>query len=89
MSPLACGSTRSASPSTSANDKMARARCTFRERDVRTAIKAAVAAGIEVAAVEIGAQGEIRIVVGKPVAQELSANEWDEVLPHGKDTQIR
>ena len=61
---------------------MGRARCTFRERDVRAAIKAAVAAGIEVASVEIGENGKIRIVVGKPSEQELVCNPWDEVL-HG------
>ncbi len=61
---------------------MSRARCTFRQRDVKAAIKATVAAGMEVAAVEIGAQGQIRIVVGKPGAQGSTVNPWDEVL-HG------
>jgi hypothetical protein len=59
---------------------MGRARCTFRERDVRVAIKAAVAAGMKVAAVEIGENGEIRIVVGKPGEQDSGCNPWDEVL---------
>ena len=61
---------------------MGRARCTFRERDVRAAIKAAVGAGIEVASVEIGENGKIRIVAGKPSEQESVRNPWDEVL-HG------
>ena len=61
---------------------MGRARCTFRERDVWAAIKAAVAAGIEVVSVEIGKNGKIRIVVGRPSEQESARNPWDEVL-HG------
>jgi hypothetical protein len=65
---------------------MSRGRCTFRQRDVKAAIKAAVAAGMDVASVEIGAQGQIRIVVGKPGAQELKVNPWDEVL-HGSAEQ--
>jgi hypothetical protein len=61
---------------------MSRGRCTFRQRDVKAAIKAATTAGMEIAAIEIGAQGEIRVVIGKPRAQESSVNPWDEVL-HG------
>jgi hypothetical protein len=68
---------------------MGRACCSFRERDVKAAIRAVTAAGKDVAAVEIGAQGQIRIVLGKPGAQELATNEWDEVLSNGKNAEIR
>jgi hypothetical protein len=58
---------------------MIHSRRTFRERDVKAAIKAVEAAGKQVAAVQISAQGAIRIEVGKPGEQESSANPWDEV----------
>jgi hypothetical protein len=58
---------------------MSRRPYTFRECDVRRAIKAAVSAGIEIGAVEIGVGGEIRIVVGK-LGFQPTANPWDEVL---------
>ena len=67
---------------------MSRSSCTFKQRDVKAAIKAAVAAGMEVAAVEISGQGQIRIVVAKPGTQELILNPWDEVL-HGAAEQKR
>ncbi len=44
---------------------MARAPSTFRQRDVTKAIKAAVAAGVDVARVEIDTTGKIVIVTGK------------------------
>jgi hypothetical protein len=48
---------------------MGRGACSFRERDVRAAIRAALAAGVEVAKVEIGKDGKIVVViVGKPDA---------------------
>lgn len=57
---------------------MKRGRCTFREADVRRAVRAVEAAGKEVAAVEIGGDGKIRIVVGKPCEQgSHTVNEWD------------
>ena len=49
----------------------------FRECDVRRAIKAAASAGMEIAAVEIGVGGEIRIVAGKPGSQPLGIDELD------------
>jgi hypothetical protein len=59
---------------------MSRRPNTFRECDVRRAIKAATSAGIEIAVVEIGARGEIRIVVGKPGAQPSGTDELDREL---------
>jgi hypothetical protein len=59
---------------------MSRRPYTFRECDVRRAIKAAASAGMEIAAVEIGVQGEIRIVVGKPGSQPSGMDELDREL---------
>jgi hypothetical protein len=45
---------------------MARARCTFRKRDLTAALEAVVAAGCEVARAEIDPAGKIVVVIGKP-----------------------
>jgi len=59
---------------------MARANCTFRQRDVTAAVKAARAAGVEVARVEVE-NGKITVVVGKPSCEnKTDGNPWDEVL---------
>jgi hypothetical protein len=62
---------------------MSRGVCTFRQRDVAAAIKAARDAGVEVARVEIDKNGRIVLVTGKPNDAEPEANqegthEWDE-----------
>jgi hypothetical protein len=44
---------------------MARGASTFRQRDVTRAIKAAVAAGLDIARVEIDTEGRISIIAGK------------------------
>lgn len=59
---------------------MSRGPCTFRESDLRRAVRAVEAAGKEVAAVEISADGKIRLVVGRPGTQQSIINPWDEVL---------
>jgi hypothetical protein len=65
---------------------MSRAPSTFRQNDVTRAVKAAVAAGVEIAQVEIGKDGKIIIVTGKPKScteisdAAKSGNEWDSVL---------
>jgi len=60
---------------------MARAPCTFRRRDLTAAVKAMVAAGVEVARVEIGKDGKIVVVTGKsgetPDENGKDENEWD------------
>jgi hypothetical protein len=58
---------------------MARQPCTFRQRDVAAAIKAARAAGIEVARVEVAADGTIRVIAGKP-CENGQGNPWDVVV---------
>jgi hypothetical protein len=61
---------------------MSRAPQTFRQRDLSAAIKAVVAAGREVARVEVGKDGLIRLIlVGKEGStEEPCGNEWDTVL---------
>jgi hypothetical protein len=60
---------------------MARGPCTFRQRDLTAALKAALAAGVAVARAEIEpATGKILVIVGKPADDgERRENEWDVV----------
>ncbi len=59
---------------------MPKANCTFRKRDVTAAIQAAVKAGLEIGRVEIGSDGRIIIVPGKPAELDNSeSNEWDRI----------
>jgi hypothetical protein len=65
---------------------MARGPCTFRQRNVTAAVKAVVAAGVEVARVEVDKPGKI-IIVAKmegelPAQINSNGNPWDEVLDH-------
>jgi hypothetical protein len=63
---------------------VARAPSKFRQGDITRAVKAVVAAGVEVREVLVDAAGQIRVVVGKPEnvpdghATE-ETNEWDTV----------
>ena len=50
---------------------MPRARCTFRQRDVTAALKAAIAAGVSVRGVKISAEGDIEVVIGNLQGQDL------------------
>jgi hypothetical protein len=61
---------------------MPHAPCTFRETDVRRAIKAALSAGIKISRIEIGRDGRIVVVPGEPTKEECQGqdNPWDEVL---------
>jgi hypothetical protein len=63
---------------------MTRGPCTFRQQDVTRALKATVAAGIEVQRVEIGRDGKIMIVTTKadpvPPGDCDEPNGWDKVL---------
>ena len=57
---------------------MARAACTFRQRDVTAAVRAVVAAGVEVARVEVGTDGKIVVIAGKmPPAQPTINDDAD------------
>jgi hypothetical protein len=59
---------------------MSRGPCTFKQNDVTRAVKAVVAAGVEVARVEVDKDGRIVVVAGKPVPDEgRGGNEWDRI----------
>ncbi|MFK4647939.1 hypothetical protein ABIF96_006513 [Bradyrhizobium ottawaense] len=61
---------------------MSRGPSTFRQQDVTRAVRATVAAGIEVERVEIGKDGRIVVVAGKvkqPAQTATTANEWDNI----------
>jgi hypothetical protein len=61
---------------------MARAPSTFRQGDVTRAVKAVVAAGVDIARVEIDKAGRITIITLKaePNGQgREEANEWDSI----------
>lgn len=60
---------------------MSRGPSTFRQRDVTAAVKAVVAAGVDVARVEVGSDGKI-VVVTKIDQQPDSGggNQWDAAL---------
>jgi hypothetical protein len=48
-----------------------------RQRDVAAAVKGAVAAGVEVARVEVDKEGRIVIIAGKPSEQGTEVNALD------------
>jgi len=64
---------------------MSRGPQTFKQRDLSAAIKAVVAAGREVARIEVGKDGTIIVILARGKEQFDAkktgcANEWDEVL---------
>ena len=59
---------------------MSRASCTFRQRDVTAAVKAVVAAGVNVARVEVDKSGKIVVIVAKlDERHESPDNPWDTI----------
>jgi hypothetical protein len=61
---------------------MSKGMLTFKETDLRRAIRASQKAGLSIARVEIDRDGKIVIVTGKPVNEDTmsNTNPWDEVL---------
>jgi hypothetical protein len=60
---------------------MSRGTLTFKKTDVTRATKAVLAAGLNVARVEIAKNGSIVVVSGKPSDTSSDAvNPWDEVI---------
>jgi hypothetical protein len=62
---------------------LSRRPCIFRQTDLTRAVKAALAAGIEIQRIEIDRDGKIVVVAGKlpesPGEGEDQCNEWDMV----------
>jgi hypothetical protein len=59
---------------------MTRRTCTFRQRDVTAAIKAAVAGGLQIGRVEVSQDGRIVLISEKAAPdrdEAKEANEWD------------
>ncbi len=56
---------------------MARAPSIFRQQDVTRAFRAAKAAGVRVARVEIDRDGKIVIVTADELDERREGNEWD------------
>lgn len=53
--------------------------CTFKKRDVKTALQAVREFGVEVARIEIAKDGKIVIIAGKPMENvgATQPSEWD------------
>jgi hypothetical protein len=67
---------------------MSRRPCIFKQRDVSKAVRAIVAAGVQIERVEVDRDGKIVIVTGKQL-ESLGRNEWDEVLDDADPPQVR
>jgi hypothetical protein len=57
---------------------MTRAACTFRQRDLTAAVKAARAAGCEVTRVEVDREGKIVVVMGGPATKPIEPEAGEE-----------
>jgi hypothetical protein len=66
---------------------MPRGQCTFRQGDVTKAVKGVVAAGVQIARVEIDPTGKIVILTGgnEPVASTNALDKW--MAQHADQTQ--
>jgi hypothetical protein len=59
---------------------MSRAPSTFRQRDLKCAVAAAQQAGVSIARIEVGKDGVIKIIAGKPEEpgkEPGDRNEWE------------
>jgi hypothetical protein len=66
-----------------------RNRCRVRQSEISRAIRAALAAGVEVQRVETQKDGRVVLIIrgqeGVDMSVEPSRNPWDEVLDHAAD----
>jgi hypothetical protein len=58
---------------------MGRGPLKFKQTDVKQAVRAVVAAGIDVREVVIDTDGRIRVITGSPTIVPNGTNEWDSV----------
>jgi hypothetical protein len=60
---------------------MARGQSTFKQSDVTKAVKAVVAAGVQVGRVEVDKEGRIVVIAdrGVPAEKGREGNEWDRI----------
>jgi hypothetical protein len=65
--------------------------CAFKKTDVTRATNAVLAAGLDVARVEINKDGLIVVVPAKPgeARNTIEVNEWDEVLNDTPSAAVR
>jgi hypothetical protein len=63
---------------------MPRARCTFRQRDLRLAVETARAAGLDIARFEIDRDGKIIVVTGKQPVDDLDRELADFEASHAR-----
>jgi hypothetical protein len=59
---------------------MSRRPATFRQRDVKAALKAAFAAGAETARVELDRDGHLVIVASRPRQPSPRGDDWDQAI---------
>lgn len=62
---------------------MARGQCTFRQRDLAAAIRAAKSAGMDIGRVEVAKDGNIVLFPGaaeNAEAKPAEGNEWDDAV---------
>lgn len=58
---------------------MSRGSSTFKQTDLKRAVLAMRAAGLEVRRAEVEPSGKIILITGKPGSRDTEANEWDDV----------
>ena len=52
---------------------MSRGPCTFKQRDITKAVKAVVAAGVQIERVEVDKDGKISVVTAKPIGSAAAS----------------
>jgi hypothetical protein len=60
-------------------EQMGSGPCTFRKRDLTTAVEAVVAAGVEIGRVEVDKAGTIVIIPKASETAKATGGEWDNI----------